>query len=646
MACKGGRPQHSGYEQNDAKNAIDTPHASSPHCRQHHSNEVSAGRAEDLNIDGVRGATLGSFKVKLVAYFLLLSLLPIGAAFWGFTQVAGQSETRRVDARLQAGMRAVLASYQEQVNAAQHEATGIAKAKAFQQELETGDLAALVHTLSDTSPNVSVSSADGIIFRRPVVFAATRQATVFSRRGLVGFVTVSVPFDATLVAELRRSSGLAPADSLVILHRNSIVASSPAVAGAVVAPVSQMKTIAVGRDRFRTLVAPAVPDDPAVRFAVLSPQSLIDAANSSSRNRLLLGLIASLALVSLVAYFEGRSIVRTLRGLAEAAHGIARGRLTERVPVRGRDEFAMLGTAFNDMANQLEARLAELEAERGRLRDAITRFGEALAATHDVHQQLLVIVEAAVEATGANGGRLLADDGTLLETGEPDSPGERLEFQLTAGRTVFGTLTIVGDSFDEEQRLAASSLASHAAIALENARLHRIVERQALVDGLTGIANRRQCEDALTAEMARSERLGSTLTLVLADLDDFKAVNDVHGHAVGDDVLRRFAAVLRSTVRDSDLAGRWGGEEFLLLLPGADAVGGAQLADRVRAAFSNEGFEGPNGESVRVTCSFGVAQFRPGDDQRELFAAADRALYRAKRAGKNRVELEAPVRSF
>ena len=73
--------------------------------------------------------------------------------------------------------------------------------------------------------------------------------------------------------------------------------------------------------------------------------------------------------------------MRTLRALAEAAHGIARGRLSERVPVRGRDEFAMLGNAFNEMANQLQARLDELEAERGRLRDAITRFGEALAAT-------------------------------------------------------------------------------------------------------------------------------------------------------------------------------------------------------------------------------------------------------------------------
>ena len=591
---------------------------------------------------------MGSFKLKLVVYFLLLSLLPIGAAFWGFTQVAGQSETRRVDARLQTGMRAVLASYQERLDAAQHEATAIAKTRVFQRALEKRDLRALVHMvqLLPSAHAVSVSSVDGNLVGRPSVFAATRQATVVSRQGLIGFVTVSVPFDGTLVDALRHRSGLAPADSLVILRHNGIVASSPAVPGTLIAPIGQMKTVSVGSDRFRTLVAPAVADDPVVRFAVLSPQALIDAANSSSRNRLLLGLIASLLLVSLVAYFEGRSIVRTLRGLAEAAHGIARGRLSERVPVRGRDEFAMLGNAFNDMANQLEARLAELAAERGRLRDAITRFGEALAATHDINQLLRVIVEAAVEATDANGARLLADDGTLVETGDPESEGERLEFSLTAGRTVFGTLTIVGNSFDDDQRLAAGSLASHAAIALENARLHRIVERQALVDGLTGIANRRQCEDALTAEIARAERLGSTLTLVLADLDDFKMVNDAHGHAVGDDVLRKFAAALRSTVRDSDLAGRWGGEEFLLLLPGADATGGALLADRVRATFSERSFAGRDGETVTVTCSFGVAQHRPGDDARELFASADRALYRAKRAGKNRVELEAPVRSF
>ena len=166
------------------------------------------------------------------------------------------------------------------------------------------------------------------------------------------------------------------------------------------------------------------------------------------------------------------------------------------------------------------------------------------------------------------------------------------------------------------------------------------------IDGLTGIANRRQCEEALVAEIARAERLGSALTLVLADLDDFKAVNDAHGHAVGDDVLRTFASTLRTTVRDSDLAGRWGGEEFLLLLPGADAVGAAQLADRVREAFVERSSIGRDGEVVSVTCSFGVAQYRPGDGQRELFGAADRALYQAKRAGKNRVEIDAHVRTF
>jgi diguanylate cyclase (GGDEF)-like protein len=593
----------------------------------------------------MRGITVGSFKVKLLVYFLLLSLLPMAAAFWGFSSVAGQSETRKVDARLQAGLRAVLASYQERVDGAQREANGLARVPSFQKELESRDLPAIHYRLQSSS-NVSVTAIDGFSVGRPPRFSVSREVSVVTRQGLVGTVTVSVPFDSTLVEILRSRSGLGPADALVILRGERIVASSPAVLGKVHVGSGQTKTITIGGDRFRTLVAPAVSDLPSVRFAVMSPQSLIDAANSTSRNRLLLGLLLSLGVVSLIAYFEGRSIVRTLRTLAEAAHAIARGRLSERVPVRGRDEFALLGSAFNDMANQLQARLAELEDERGRLRGAITRFGEALAATHDVGTLLRVIVEAAVEATGATGARLVADDGRIVETGDPDAHGEHLELPLTAGRTTFGKLTLVGEIFDDEQRLTAGSLASHAAIALENARLHRIVERQALVDGLTGIANRRQCEDALTAEISRAERLGAPMTLVLADLDDFKAVNDVHGHTVGDDVLREFASVLKATVRDSDLAGRWGGEEFMLLLPGTDAVGGANLADRVRAALAERSFLGRDGEVVTVTCSFGVAQHRPGDHERELFASADRALYRAKREGKNRVETGAAVRSF
>jgi diguanylate cyclase (GGDEF)-like protein len=589
---------------------------------------------------------VGSFKLKLVAYFLLLSLLPMAAAFWGFSSVAGQSETRRVDARLQAGLRASLAAYQERVDAAQSSAEGLARNRTFQTDLERLDFPALVAMLRGTPNLVVVAAGDAFHVGSSPALGAEREVTVFTRKGLIGTIKSYVPLDTDLVETLRNRSGLAAADLLVILDGSRIVASSPDASGTIGAAPGRTQTVTIGGTKYRTLVAPSLADASGVRLAVLSPQSLIDAANATSRNRLLLGLLASLGLVSLVAYFEGRSIVRTLRGLSEAAQAIARGRLGERVPVRGRDEFAMLGTAFNDMANQLESRLAELEEERARLRDAITRFGEALAATHDVDTLLGVIVEAAVEATGASGARLEADRGTVVETGDLSGDGEALELPLTAAKETFGTLRLFGESFDDEQRMTASSLASHAAIALENARLHRIVERQALVDGLTGIANRRQCEEGLLMEIARADRLGTPLTLVLADLDDFKRVNDEHGHATGDDVLREFAAVLRQTVRDSDLAGRWGGEEFLLLLPGTDSEGGAHLADRVRTALQERSFLGRDGSVVTVTCSFGVAHHQLGGDERELFASADRALYRAKSEGKNRVEVDTPVRSF
>ena len=178
-------------------------------------------------------------------------------------------------------------------------------------------------------------------------------------------------------------------------------------------------------------------------------------------------------------------------------------------------------------------------------------------------------------------------------------------------------------------------------VALENARLHGMVERQALVDGLTGLANRRAAVDALHAEAAQAERLETPLSIVLADLDGFKDVNDEHGHAVGDEVLRAFAEVLRETVRESDVAGRWGGEEFLLLLPGADLDGAAQFAERVRAGLATRRI--PSAPELRVTASFGVAEYAGESNSEQLVAAADNALYRAKRGGKDRVERAEPA---
>ena len=379
-------------------------------------------------------------------------------------------------------------------------------------------------------------------------------------------------------------------------------------------------------------------------MAVVTPQSTVDAANRSFRRRYLFGLLLSIALLGVVAALQGRALLRAIGRLVVAANAIARGSLGERVPVRGRDELAILGRAFNEMADQLQARLDELEAERERLRDAFTRLGDALAATHDPDQLLRVIVETAVEATGADGGILVSRSGDVVQVGEPEHGEQSLEVPLAAGSSMsFGTLMLYGREFGPEQRLTATSLAAQAVIALENARLHQIVERQALLDGLTGLANRRQSEEALAAELARAERLGGSVAIVLADLDNFKDVNDLHGHPAGDAVLREFAHVLRDSVREIDTAARWGGEEFVVVLPGTDAAGGVKLAERLRSGLESRPILAPDGSALRVTASFGVASAPPAGGAPDLVAAADSALYEAKRTGKNRVETSPQV---
>jgi diguanylate cyclase (GGDEF)-like protein len=185
--------------------------------------------------------------------------------------------------------------------------------------------------------------------------------------------------------------------------------------------------------------------------------------------------------------------------------------------------------------------------------------------------------------------------------------------------------------------MTAAALAGQAVVALENARLHRIVERQALADGLTGLANRRQADETLSAELARTDRLGGPVGLILADLDDFKAVNDRHGHPTGDIVLREFAETLRETVREIDTAARWGGEEFAVILPGTDLEGAAHVAERIRIALAERTIVSVDGEPLHVTASFGAAASNASSTVQQLIEAADGALYRAKRAGKDRV---------
>lgn len=176
--------------------------------------------------------------------------------------------------------------------------------------------------------------------------------------------------------------------------------------------------------------------------------------------------------------------------------------------------------------------------------------------------------------------------------------------------------------------LAAS--AERVALALRAADLLAEVERLATSDGLTGLANRRLFDETLEREVARSRRSGEPLALAVIDIDLFKAVNDEHGHQVGDDVLRELAAALRQAARTEDLVARFGGEEFVVLATDATVDDAVVLAERLRAAARTV-------SAVPVTISVGVAGLPAGGDGAAMIAHADAALYRAKAAGRDRV---------
>ncbi|TML41187.1 MAG: diguanylate cyclase, partial [Actinobacteria bacterium] len=373
-----------------------------------------------------------------------------------------------------------------------------------------------------------------------------------------------------------------------------------------------------------------------VQIAVLAPAEPIEAEVAATRRHLLYVLLGALLVLAAIAAAEARSVMRSVRELASTADAIGRGRLDRRVPVRGRDEFADLAGSFNSMADQLRTRLVELELQRTRLRESLSRTGELLTATHDVDQLLTLIASAAVEAADAEGAVLLGEDGAVVEVGTLADDAKTFELPIATSDSRFGILILYAAELDEDNLLATRALVAQGANALENAKLHEAAARQARSDGLTGLANRRHCQEHLLAEVTRSERYETPLAVVLSDIDEFKAANDTYGHAFGDLVLQRFADVLRETLRDIDVSSRWGGEEFLVVLPGTTLEGAVEAAERIRTAFA--ALELAAGDATtRMTASFGVASFVAGVDPLELVRAADEALYEAKRRGKNRV---------
>ena len=173
---------------------------------------------------------------------------------------------------------------------------------------------------------------------------------------------------------------------------------------------------------------------------------------------------------------------------------------------------------------------------------------------------------------------------------------------------------------------------------LEQKKIEAELVQLASIDPLTLISNRRKFDDMLHYELNRDSRYHNGLSLIFCDLDHFKAINDVHGHKVGDDVLKEFTRLVSSHIRKTDTFSRWGGEEFALLLPDTNIARATKIAEKLRKETERYDFPCVG----KVTASFGVSQFIVGDDESTLINRADKALYNSKQNGRNRVETLPP----
>lgn len=418
-----------------------------------------------------------------------------------------------------------------------------------------------------------------------------------------------------------------------------------------------------------------------------TPTSPIDALS----RRVLTSLLALLALAligtTLLAYLLARLITHPLEELAQGAKAISEGRFDHRIETRSKDEVGQLAHAFNEMSSRLSDTIGELSMSRDRLQRAVHRVGETLRSTHDMGQMLGSILNTAVDAVDADSGvlwrftatrsdlypgsssgltaedldRVGVGDGVVGHVAEravnvllpaPTGGGPRpvdgepnaeivLAVPVYSQDRVTGVLALYrhGDRpFSPEDLETVVFLAEQGGVAIENVMLHEEARRLSLMDGLTGIWNRRFLQMQFRQVLATAQRFERPFSMLMMDLDKFKAVNDTHGHPRGDAILVEFARRVSGVLREVDTFARYGGEEFVVLLPETDVEGAQTTAEKICEAIRNEAFGGVDEEALSLTVSIGVAAHPVhGESFKTLIEAADQALYRAKEKGRDRV---------
>ena len=214
-------------------------------------------------------------------------------------------------------------------------------------------------------------------------------------------------------------------------------------------------------------------------------------------------------------------------------------------------------------------------------------------------------------------------------------------FPMIIAGTPEGVLGVAPEpTLTDHQRSVLSAAAALLAVSLKNAELFREIRENSVRDGLTGCFNRTHAIEVLDAELRRARRSKLPLSLLMFDLDNFKNINDRHGHLCGDAVLAAIGAIMKAELRGSDVKCRYGGDEFMVILPDTPVGGARQVSDNLRRAIAERPVVWNDGQ-ITVTASFGITAVNTADhDPRSAIARADSALYRAKQVGRNAIQVE------
>ena len=333
-------------------------------------------------------------------------------------------------------------------------------------------------------------------------------------------------------------------------------------------------------------------------------------------------------------------------GAAGAASELARVSVLERILFT--QNFVTVGAittlVLAALMSERDRAASSLQCTQGRAsalaaeRTALGQIATAIARGQSFEQVLVLVARHATTLLGGASAELTETVGgtsrtvaTWVDHGAIPGPS-RASASIAPEQREWGTLDVIGLSAapltgDREQLL--HRLADLAGLAISGARARRRLEIEAMTDALTGLHNQRAFRRRLSDEISRAERYGRPLSLVLIDLDAFKAINDVDGHLTGDMVLAEVARRILAAVRIEGLVARLGGDEMAILLPECDAAGAYSVAERVREAVS----AAPIGTRDRVTISTGIAERRPDGREEDMISHADAALYCAKRMG-------------